>query len=87
MKLRSEAVAATGASTGGVGVDMPPREGVPQSEQRDEDAGSVSSGDEDSGKPYNAEAMGGRSKAMVKYLIMKAKYRYVTPCCCCRASG
>lgn len=84
MKLRSEAVAAAGASTGGVGVDMP-REGVPQSEQREEDAGSVSS-DEDNGKPYNAEAMGGRSKAMVKYLIMKAKYRYVTPCYC-RASG
>ncbi|KAF8582952.1 hypothetical protein K439DRAFT_1634862 [Ramaria rubella] len=65
MKLRSE-----GSS------DRPLHEEYVQSGPREEDPVSSSSGEED-GKPYNAEAMGGRSRAMVKYLIMKAKYRYV----------
>lgn len=30
---------------------------------------------------YNPATAGGRSRAMVKYLIMKAKYRYVIPLC------
>ncbi|GJJ14221.1 hypothetical protein Clacol_008483 [Clathrus columnatus] len=37
---------------------------------------SLSSSDEDD-VPYNPATAGGRSKVMVKYLIMKAKYRYV----------
>ncbi|KAF8512988.1 hypothetical protein JB92DRAFT_256208 [Gautieria morchelliformis] len=65
-KLRSEGL-----------VDRQPLEGYLPPDQREEEVASSSSGEEDSGKPYNAEAMGGRSKAMVKYLIMKAKYRYV----------
>jgi hypothetical protein len=55
----------------------PPRDDYMDYDGREEVIASSSEGEEDGGKPYNAEAMGGRSKAMVKYLIMKAKYRYV----------
>lgn len=77
MKLRS-------SEGGGLVVERQPQEGGflslpnPDRREEEEEVASSSSGDEDGGKPYNSEAMGGRSKAMVKYLIMKAKYRYVT---------
>ena len=61
--------------------DAPPegplRDGYVHNDGREEDVASSSENDEDGGKPYNAEAVGGRSKAMVKYLIMKAKHRCV----------
>jgi hypothetical protein len=66
MKLRTEGL-----------VERPPREGYLPPEQREEEGASSSSGEEDGGKAYDTQAMGGRSKAMVKYMIMKAKYRCV----------
>lgn len=49
---------------------------MPEGPGGEDEVISVSSGEEDTA-PWDTDKYGGRSKAMVKYIVMKAKHRWV----------